>query len=398
MAKNTGRPRTELRNQLVLNFARNDVKEHIFSVLDKPEDLSLVVLLVHRGTRSVLTLGGIWAPAARLASREGPWPVVCSLLVLGTAVVGAVTNGAVVTLLAARVDEAAHAAVGAAQAVLIVWLLGGVLASGPFTNVSQLAQTSRTLRVIDAFLPPPTELVLAIPLLVLTCWFSFFGAVATHNTVHAPVFHQRWANRLFQVALTLTYGHPVSAYVPGHNLSHHKHTQKRADLMRTSKVQLGWNVANFLVFFPRVAFDMLFGAGGTERSPGRCHDTVPHQRDLAGQLSQRDRLHHPALHGHDPYHLRPRRRLGQRDHHGRSQRSIGTPGGLLPLGFGRQRCLGPLAIIGGHIPRHTDHGIVAIVRVCVDRSADLLSGRGAAACGDALRVHLVRHVADADPE
>lgn len=40
---------------------------------------------------SVLTLGGIWAPAARLASREGPWPVVCSLLVLGTAVVGAVT-------------------------------------------------------------------------------------------------------------------------------------------------------------------------------------------------------------------------------------------------------------------------------------------------------------------
>ena len=27
---------------------------------------------------------------------------------------------------------------------------------------------------------------LAIPLLVLTCWFSFFGAVATHNTVHMP--------------------------------------------------------------------------------------------------------------------------------------------------------------------------------------------------------------------
>ena len=30
-----GRPRTELRQQLVLNFARNDVKEYIFSVLDK---------------------------------------------------------------------------------------------------------------------------------------------------------------------------------------------------------------------------------------------------------------------------------------------------------------------------------------------------------------------------
>jgi alpha-galactosidase len=30
-----GRPRSELRNQMVLNLARNDVKEHIFSVLDK---------------------------------------------------------------------------------------------------------------------------------------------------------------------------------------------------------------------------------------------------------------------------------------------------------------------------------------------------------------------------
>jgi alpha-galactosidase len=30
-----GRPRTEARNQLVLNMARQDVKEHIFGVLDK---------------------------------------------------------------------------------------------------------------------------------------------------------------------------------------------------------------------------------------------------------------------------------------------------------------------------------------------------------------------------
>jgi alpha-galactosidase len=30
-----GRPRSELRNQMILNLARNDVKEHIFSVLDK---------------------------------------------------------------------------------------------------------------------------------------------------------------------------------------------------------------------------------------------------------------------------------------------------------------------------------------------------------------------------
>lgn len=102
----------------------------------------------------------------------------------------------------------------------------------------------------------PAELYLAIPLLVLTCWFSFFGAVATHNTVHCPVFHQRWLNRAFQVVLTLTYGHPVSAYVPGHNLSHHKHTQSRRDVMRTSKTRFRWNLLNGLFFMSRVGKDV----------------------------------------------------------------------------------------------------------------------------------------------
>ncbi|MBI3750533.1 MAG: MarP family serine protease [Chloroflexi bacterium] len=59
-------------------------------------------------------------------------------------------------------DQVAGAAVGAAQALLIVWLMGGILASGPFTNLSQLAQTSRLLRVVDAFLPPPTEIVIEL--------------------------------------------------------------------------------------------------------------------------------------------------------------------------------------------------------------------------------------------
>lgn len=103
----------------------------------------------------------------------------------------------------------------------------------------------------------PKALALAIPLLVLTCFFSFFGAVATHNAVHSPVFEGRFMNRLFQVVLTLTYGHPVSAYVPGHNLSHHKHTQSRRDVMRTTKVRYRWNLLNGLLFAPRVSRDIL---------------------------------------------------------------------------------------------------------------------------------------------
>ena len=80
------------------------------------------------------------------------------------------------------------------------------------------------------------------------CLLSFFCAVATHNTVHAPVFRDRGLNRLFQVALTLTYGHPVSMFVPGHNLSHHKYTQTPRDRMRTDKLRFRWNLLNQLFF------------------------------------------------------------------------------------------------------------------------------------------------------
>lgn len=59
-------------------------------------------------------------------------------------------------------DQVAGALVGFAQAVLIVWLMGGVLASGPFPNLSQLAQTSRALRIVDGLLPPPTALVVEL--------------------------------------------------------------------------------------------------------------------------------------------------------------------------------------------------------------------------------------------
>lgn len=95
------------------------------------------------------------------------------------------------------------------------------------------------------------------PLVVLICGFSFVGATATHNTMHCKVFKERWANKTWQLMLTLTYGHPVSTYVPGHNLSHHKYTQLKKDIMRTSKLRWKWNFLNFVLFQPTVAGDVL---------------------------------------------------------------------------------------------------------------------------------------------
>jgi S1-C subfamily serine protease len=48
--------------------------------------------------------------------------------------------------------------VGAAQALLVVWLLGGLLAAGPMRYLAVQAQTSFVVRSLTAVLPAPTEI------------------------------------------------------------------------------------------------------------------------------------------------------------------------------------------------------------------------------------------------
>lgn len=109
---------------------------------------------------------------------------------------------------------------------------------------------------ISDLVPP----VLMVPLFATECLFSFFGAVSVHNAIHTPVFKDYGLNKLFQIVLTCTYGHPVTCFVPGHNLSHHHHTQQPEDLMRTTKLRFKWHLLNGLFFFLRIGVDML----GTE--------------------------------------------------------------------------------------------------------------------------------------
>jgi fatty acid desaturase len=66
-------------------------------------------------------------------------------------------------------------------------------------------------------------------------------------------------NSLWQVVLTLTYGHPVASYVPGHNLSHHQHTESRRDVMRTDKARFRYNLFN-LMFFTASISGSIMGA------------------------------------------------------------------------------------------------------------------------------------------
>jgi len=75
---------------------------------------------------------------------------------------GRAASKALGTGLWGALDRVGGAIVGAAQALLILWLTGGVIASGPFPNLSAMAQKSTALRIVDGFLPPPTELVLGL--------------------------------------------------------------------------------------------------------------------------------------------------------------------------------------------------------------------------------------------
>ena len=84
----------------------------------------------------------------------------------------------------------------------------------------------------------PLRRPLIVALLVAgLCWLSWINAVITHNVVHTPIWRSRAMNRATKVLLSLTYGFAVSDFVPGHNLSHHRYTQTRRDVMRTPKVR-----------------------------------------------------------------------------------------------------------------------------------------------------------------
>ena len=64
---------------------------------------------------------------------------------LGTGVLGAA-------------DRVFGAFVGAGQALLILWLVGGLAAVGPMPRLSEAAQTSTAIRSLNAILPPATEI------------------------------------------------------------------------------------------------------------------------------------------------------------------------------------------------------------------------------------------------
>ena len=116
------------------------------------------------------------------------------------------------------------------------------------------ASDERIAQVDAALLGLGDELWIA-----LICAFSFIGATLTHNCIHVAMFRRvrgDTLNKLWNIVLTNTYGWPVSTLIPGHNLSHHKHTQGPKDVMRTTKMRYNWNLLNLLTFVVQIIVDI----------------------------------------------------------------------------------------------------------------------------------------------
>lgn len=92
---------------------------------------------------------------------------------------------------------------------------------------------------------------------VAMCLSCFVMAVIVHNTIHAPIFRSRALNKLFQMVLSVGQGHPMTAFVPGHNFSHHMHTLTTKDIMRPSQMTFRYNLFNQLFFFFRVVPEIM---------------------------------------------------------------------------------------------------------------------------------------------
>jgi S1-C subfamily serine protease len=116
------------------------------------------------GALAILALPHLVEPLGNVPAGIRPYVVLAGLLMavgvgesIGSAIgrTGARSLG---TGYLSAADRVAGSLTGAAQALLVIWLAGGLLALGPVARLSEAAQTSTAVRTLNAVLPPPTEI------------------------------------------------------------------------------------------------------------------------------------------------------------------------------------------------------------------------------------------------
>ncbi len=114
------------------------------------------------GVLAVMTLPALAEPLSEIDPGVRPWLVLGGLIgavgfgeSIGAAIGRRLLRGLGTGLLSSA-DRIVGASLGAVQALLIVWLTGGLLAEGPLPRFAEAAGNSTVVRAISTVLPPPT--------------------------------------------------------------------------------------------------------------------------------------------------------------------------------------------------------------------------------------------------
>ncbi|HEY8944585.1 MAG TPA: fatty acid desaturase [Polyangiaceae bacterium] len=84
----------------------------------------------------------------------------------------------------------------------------------------------------------------------LSCYLALAAGVFAHNHNHCPTFTNKRMNAIFATILSLFYGYPTFAWVPTHNLNHHKFVNRAGDATITWRYtdKHNWLVASTYFF------------------------------------------------------------------------------------------------------------------------------------------------------
>jgi S1-C subfamily serine protease len=116
------------------------------------------------GVLVVLALPSLESPLSGLDASFRAFVVVAGMLFtvgLGEAVGSAIGRWAASKIgqgVFGKLDRISGSIVASAQALLVVWLTGGLLAAGPSPTLATQAQNSFVVRALNGFLPAPTEI------------------------------------------------------------------------------------------------------------------------------------------------------------------------------------------------------------------------------------------------
>jgi fatty acid desaturase len=87
-----------------------------------------------------------------------------------------------------------------------------------------------------------------VALVVLACFLGVSVSVIAHNHNHTNIWRSRPLNRLTDYWITLFYGFPTFAWIPTHNMNHHKRNNREGDYTATWRFSENNNLLTLLTY------------------------------------------------------------------------------------------------------------------------------------------------------